>query len=106
MKDLLSLTRHPLSLRQTVQPAPPTGPSCSSVGVAERPGPAPIFALTRIIIIVRQLRDLLDASHLARYDGSVARYVGDGILTYFGWPAAHEDDAERCPSRLSLLPNG
>src|SRR6185437_15138691 len=23
------------------------------------------------------------------------RYVGDGILTYFGWPAAHEDDAER-----------
>jgi class 3 adenylate cyclase len=32
---------------------------------------------------------------IARYDGFVARYVGDGILTYFGWPAAHEDDAER-----------
>ncbi|MFL5281576.1 MAG: AAA family ATPase [Rhodopila sp.] len=32
---------------------------------------------------------------IARYDGLVARYVGDGILTYFGWPAAHEDDAER-----------
>ncbi len=25
----------------------------------------------------------------------VARYVGDGILTYFGWPTAHEEDAER-----------
>ncbi len=30
-----------------------------------------------------------------RYEGFVARYVGDGILTYFGWPKAHEEDAER-----------
>jgi class 3 adenylate cyclase/predicted ATPase len=29
------------------------------------------------------------------YDGFVARYVGDGILVYFGYPNAHEDDAER-----------
>src|SRR5690242_2985038 len=48
-----------------------------------------------------ELRDLLHAYQtlcgdvIARYDGFVARYVGDGILTYFGWPAAHEDDAER-----------
>ncbi len=32
---------------------------------------------------------------ITRYDGFVARYVGDGILTYFGWPTAHEEDAER-----------
>src|SRR6202041_3182595 len=32
---------------------------------------------------------------IGRYDGFVARYVGDGILTYFGWPTAHEEDAER-----------
>jgi class 3 adenylate cyclase len=32
---------------------------------------------------------------ISRYDGFVARYVGDGILTYFGWPTAHEEDAER-----------
>jgi class 3 adenylate cyclase len=32
---------------------------------------------------------------IRRYDGFVARYVGDGILTYFGWPTAHEEDAER-----------
>jgi class 3 adenylate cyclase/predicted negative regulator of RcsB-dependent stress response len=32
---------------------------------------------------------------IKRYDGFVARYVGDGILTYFGWPKAHEEDAER-----------
>src|SRR3954447_24881424 len=48
-----------------------------------------------------ELRALLHAYRtlcgdvIARYDGFVARYVGDGILTYFGWPAAHEDDAER-----------
>ncbi len=30
-----------------------------------------------------------------RYEGHVAQYLGDGIMTYFGWPKAHEDDAER-----------
>ena len=32
---------------------------------------------------------------ISRYEGFVARYVGDGILTYFSWPKAHEEDAER-----------
>ena len=32
---------------------------------------------------------------ISHYEGFVARYVGDGILTYFGWPTAHEDGAER-----------
>lgn len=30
-----------------------------------------------------------------RYDGFIARYMGDGVLVYFGYPQAHEDDAER-----------
>ena len=30
---------------------------------------------------------------ITAYDGSVAQYLGDGILAYFGYPAAHEDDA-------------
>jgi class 3 adenylate cyclase len=38
---------------------------------------------------------ILCGNVIARYDGFVARYVGDGILTYFGWPTAHEEDAER-----------
>jgi class 3 adenylate cyclase/predicted ATPase len=48
-----------------------------------------------------ELRGLLHAYRnlcgdvIARYDGFVAGYVGDGILTYFGWPTAHEEDAER-----------
>ncbi len=30
-----------------------------------------------------------------RYSGFIARYMGDGMLVYFGYPQAHEDDAER-----------
>jgi class 3 adenylate cyclase len=29
------------------------------------------------------------------WGGHVAKYMGDGVLTYFGWPQAHEDAAER-----------
>jgi class 3 adenylate cyclase len=32
---------------------------------------------------------------VARYDGHVAKYLGDGVLAYFGWPRAHEDNPER-----------
>ncbi len=32
---------------------------------------------------------------IARVDGHVAKLMGDGVLAYFGWPHAHEDDAER-----------
>ena len=35
------------------------------------------------------------AATVARFDGFVAKYMGDGILVYFGYPRAHEDDAER-----------
>ena len=32
---------------------------------------------------------------IARYEGKVAKLMGDGVVAYFGWPQAHEDDAER-----------
>src|SRR6202040_3757140 len=32
---------------------------------------------------------------IRRYDGFVSKYMGDGILFYFGYPRAHEDEAER-----------
>ena len=35
------------------------------------------------------------AGEVTRFDGHVAKYMGDGVLCYFGWPRAHEDDAER-----------
>src|SRR5262249_57116083 len=47
------------------------------------------------------LRDLLAAYHrtiaeiVTRFEGFVAKHLGDGVLIYFGYPHAHEDDAER-----------
>jgi class 3 adenylate cyclase len=47
------------------------------------------------------LRELVEVyrgvcqSAIKRYEGFVALYVGDGILAYFGYPQAHEEDAER-----------
>ncbi len=47
------------------------------------------------------LRELIGVYHRAvadtvgRFDGFVAKYMGDGVLVYFGYPQAHEDDAER-----------
>jgi class 3 adenylate cyclase len=35
------------------------------------------------------------AETVQRYGGFVAKYMGDGVLIYFGYPQAHEDDAER-----------
>jgi ribosomal protein L40E len=45
-------------------------------------------------------RDVVEAYHrtaaaLTRFGGHVAQYLGDGLLIYFGWPTAHEDDPER-----------
>ena len=47
------------------------------------------------------MRSVIGAYHkcvaetVARFDGFVAKYMGDGVLIYFGYPQAHEDDAER-----------
>jgi len=47
------------------------------------------------------LREVIAAYHrtvaavVARFNGFVAKYMGDGVLIYFGYPRAHEDDAER-----------
>jgi TOMM system kinase/cyclase fusion protein len=35
------------------------------------------------------------ATVIARYEGYIAQYLGDGLLVYFGYPQAHEDDAPR-----------
>jgi class 3 adenylate cyclase len=35
------------------------------------------------------------AAAIGRFEGHIAKYMGDGVLAYFGWPRAHEDAAER-----------
>ena len=52
-------------------------------------------------IDLEDLREVIAAYHRAvtdvvrSFDGFVAKYMGDGVLVYFGYPRAHEDDAER-----------
>jgi class 3 adenylate cyclase/predicted ATPase len=84
---------------------PPLPPS--SRGEAERRQVTVMFCdLVRSTELAGQLdpeelRDLLRAYQDAadeivrRFGGVIARYVGDGLLIYFGYPHAHEDDAER-----------
>jgi class 3 adenylate cyclase/tetratricopeptide (TPR) repeat protein len=56
------------------------------------------------------LREVIGAYHrcvadaVTRFAGFVAKYMGDGVLVYFGYPEAHEDDAERAVrSGLGLI---
>jgi class 3 adenylate cyclase/tetratricopeptide (TPR) repeat protein len=44
--------------------------------------------------VVRAYQDTC-AKVIARFDGYIAQYLGDGLLVYFGYPLAHEDDAQR-----------
>ena len=44
------------------------------------------------------------ADAVRSFDGFVAKYMGDGVLVYFGYPQAHEDDAERAVAPGCVLP--
>jgi class 3 adenylate cyclase len=44
------------------------------------------------------------AEAITRFGGYVAKYLGDGVMAYFGWPEAHDNDAERAArAGLALL---
>jgi class 3 adenylate cyclase/tetratricopeptide (TPR) repeat protein len=63
--------------------------------------------------LIRTFHDIC-ANAVARYDGFLAKFMGDGLLAYFGYPAAHDDDAQRAAraaldvvteaTRLEFLP--
>ncbi|MGR4869094.1 AAA family ATPase [Variovorax sp. LARHSF232] len=64
---------------------------CDVVGstdLAERLDPEDLTS------VIAQFHRAVDGA-MAEFDGFVARHMGDGTLTYFGYPNSHEDDAER-----------
>jgi len=95
------------ALRDGPRAALANAPHVSSAGEAERRqltimfcdlvGSTPLSAR----FDPEDLSEVISAYHrtvaetVARFAGSVARYMGDGVLVLFGHPQAHEDDAER-----------
>ena len=54
--------------------------------------------------IIRAYQDCC-AGIVARLDGVIGNYIGDGVLSYFGHPRAHEDDAERAlRAAMDIIP--
>ncbi len=88
----------------TQEPSPPAAPSASE---AERRQLTVMFCdLAESTQLSQQLdpedlRDVIRAYQetavavIQRFGGYPAQYLGDGLLLYFGWPQAHEDDAQR-----------
>jgi len=88
-------------------PSAAPAPSASAVSSAERRQLTVMFCdlvgstALSAALDPEDLRELIGAYHrcvaetVARFDGFVAKYMGDGALLYFGYPQAHEDDAER-----------
>jgi Adenylate and Guanylate cyclase catalytic domain/AAA ATPase domain len=54
--------------------------------------------------LLRAYQDAV-AGEVLRWEGHVAKLMGDGVLAYFGWPQAHEDEAERAVrAGLAIVP--
>ncbi|MGI9491872.1 MAG: adenylate/guanylate cyclase domain-containing protein, partial [Geminicoccaceae bacterium] len=95
------------SVQPANQPLSPSTTSQTQSGAAERRLLTVMFCdlvgstpLSRRLD-PEELRDVLKryrnaiASAVIGYDGYVAQFLGDGVLSYFGWPRAYEDQAER-----------
>jgi class 3 adenylate cyclase len=88
-------------------PTDPTRPPDASESTAERRPLSVMFcdligsAVLSVRLDPEDLREVIRsyqarvASMIQQFNGFIARYVGDGVLIYFGWPQAHETDAER-----------
>ncbi|MCI0866930.1 MAG: adenylate/guanylate cyclase domain-containing protein, partial [Chloroflexi bacterium] len=53
--------------------------------------------------LIRSYQDVCGGA-VGRFEGHIAKYLGDGLLVYFGYPQAHEDDPQRAVrSGLAIL---
>jgi class 3 adenylate cyclase len=100
------LLRAIAALAEAVPTAPPA-PAAAAAREAERRQVTVMFCdlVGSTALSARldpeDLRDVIGRYHagvaetVSRFDGFVAKYMGDGVLVYFGYPQAHEDDAEQ-----------
>jgi predicted ATPase/class 3 adenylate cyclase len=96
----------PHALQSALQAIPPP-PVAPSLPGAERRQLTVLFCdLVDSTVLASQLdpeelREVVRAYQetcakvIARFEGYIAQYLGDGLLVYFGYPLAHEDDAQR-----------
>src|SRR3954452_15153617 len=116
---VVSLGHRKRLLAAIVALAPPAGPQPPAAALAPTPPPTPTAPqaerrqLTVMFVDLvgstalsarldpEEMREVLRAyqnavaGEIARVDGHVAKLMGDGVLVYFGFPRAYEDDAER-----------
>ncbi|HEU0215326.1 MAG TPA: adenylate/guanylate cyclase domain-containing protein, partial [Stellaceae bacterium] len=115
LKDIgVSSAGHRLRLRNAIAKL---APASITEGFSEAPATLPSQAERRQLTVMlcdlvgstplatrfdpEDLREIVGAYQrcvadtIARFGGFVAKYMGDGVLIYFGYPEAHEDDAER-----------
>jgi class 3 adenylate cyclase/tetratricopeptide (TPR) repeat protein len=98
---------HPAQVVEEADPAQAQGPSVSTPMEATRRHLTVLFCdLVGSTVLSRQVdpedyADIVRSYHTAcaavieRFEGHIAQYLGDGLLVYFGYPQAHEDDAQR-----------
>jgi class 3 adenylate cyclase/predicted ATPase len=117
LKDLgVTLVGHRRKLLDAIAALGTTSPA-ATVTASPSEAPAPADAERRHLTVMfcdlvgstalstrhdpEDLREVIGAYHRAvaetvtGFDGFVAKYMGDGVVVYFGYPQAHEDDAER-----------
>jgi class 3 adenylate cyclase/tetratricopeptide (TPR) repeat protein len=104
---IAALRKGALPSPTTEQPAEAPAPATAAPATAERRQLTVMFCdlVGSTALSARldpeELREVIGAYHgavaqaAAGFDGFVAKYMGDGVLVYFGYPRAHEDDAER-----------
>jgi predicted ATPase/class 3 adenylate cyclase len=95
-----------IDTNEIIQPTPATAPPPTTAEAERRQLTVMFCDLVGSTTLSEQLdpEDLREvirayqntvAGEITRVEGHVAKYMGDGVLAYFGWPRAHEDEAER-----------
>ena len=107
LKAIEALAATPAEAAEASPPSEPAASVAAPVGEAERRQLTVMFCdlVGSTELSTRfdpeDLRELIRtyqaacAKVIARYNGYIAKYMGDGVLVYFGYPQAHENDAER-----------